>query len=94
MAIAWTPSVEVVDSATRLINFSAVRYDSEDPDNPVTYTVRNVHVATVEQRLAVLQDVLAQRDAVAAEKARLATLKVITGSLEVQAKVYLEESEV
>ena len=94
MAVTWTPVIKCVDSRAKLIDFSATRVDDSDPDNPETYIVCGVHVNTVEQRLAIMQNILAQRSTALEEAGRLAAVKVVTDALEIQAKTYLEESEV
>jgi len=94
MAITWTPSVVCLDSKTRLIDFSATRVDDANPENVETYVVHSAHVNTVEQRLAIMQNIQIQRDEALAEAARLAAVKAVTDALQTQAKIYLEENEV
>ena len=94
MAVTWTPTITVVDRATRLINFSAVREDSDDPDNPQTYTVNNKNIKTTGQKLAVMDAVVDERVKQLAEAALDALFAAEVTALEAQAKEYLENKEV
>ena len=94
MAITWTPKITVMCLETRLVSLSATRLDSDDPDNPKTYTVYNMHVNTQEEKLAVMDAILVKRAYELIYEAKVAIIAAEVAALEAQAKTYLESQEI
>ena len=95
MAITWTPTVTIVDFETKLISLSATRVDDADPQNIITdtYSVHNRYINNAEEKVAVMDALLAIRADELIRLARIASLDSIVTALEIQAKTYLEAQE-
>ena len=95
MAITWTPTVTLVDFETKLISLSATRVDDTDPENIITdtYSVKNMYINSAEEKVAVMDALLAVRADELARLARIAALAPTIAALETQAKTYLEAQE-
>ena len=95
MAITWTPTVTLVDFETKLISLSATRVDDTDPENIITdtYSVKNMYINSAEEKVAVMDAILAIRADELIRLARIASLDSTVTALEIQAKAYLEAQE-
>jgi len=94
MAITWMPKITLLDLETRLISLSATRTDSDNPSNPKTYIVNNMHINTTTEKSAVMKAILTKRAEELVRDAKVAAVADIIADLEVQAKTYLESKEV
>ena len=95
MSITWTPTVTLVDFETKLISLSATRVDDTDPENIITntYSIHNMYINNAEEKVAVMDALLAIRADELIRLARIASLDSTVTALEIQAKAYLEAQE-
>jgi len=90
MAITWKLEITPINTATYEASIEATRTDSEDPDNPTTYTVARAPLETPAQQLAVLDEIWAKH--LAALSATAAVEAFVT-ALESAGKTTLEARE-
>ena len=93
MAITWAFQIEVLDYDKRHVSIAATRTDSEDAENPVTYTLESAHIETSEQQLAALEAIWAMHTAALSLEAKKVTFAPIVAALEAAAKINLEARE-
>lgn len=91
MAINWTVAITAVNVDTGRADVSAVRTDTEKPDNKKTYLLSNTPLATADERAWALTTI---KGWVEQDTVRTATVNAWLRGLEQTAKVDLESWEV
>lgn len=90
MAITWNVQITVLNVERREVSITAVRTDSEDPDNPQVCRIISALIATTEQKVAVLNGLWAQHLML---DQRAAEIEAFVGTLESAAVTNLEARE-
>ena len=89
--ITWDTQITVVNIVTKTISMTAIRTDDSDPDNPNVFTVRNRHINTAAEKIAIMDEIWAMH---VASESRGEIIATLIGNLESQANTNLEAREV
>ena len=88
--ITWDVKINVLSVADKAVSVNAIRIDSANPDNPVTYIVPRAIIETDEQKLAVMDEIW---DNYQLDLTKQGQINNVIGTLETQAKNNLEGRE-
>lgn len=90
MAITWEVKITVLNVERKEISLMATRTDSEDLDNPKTYSVLSGLIQTGQQKLDLMDNIWSQYQT---DKTKQVAIDAFMGNLETDAKDNLEARE-